>query len=180
MQPDNQKDQHLKGFCAEYSCTGVGNNTDSNSNNDIGVLCWAIGLGAWALKPNAQLSTTKICMRLYRGYTGYRGHMRIYLYLYLYICIHTYMYIYIYMLTPPHPLGPTFQCSKIPKFPKNPVNFFGNSKIPKFQKRTDYWNSKKLTGFFWILEFWNFGILESWNFGTLEFSNFGISQKMTG
>ena len=67
--------------------------------------------------------------------------------------------------------------SKIPKFQKNPVNFL---EFPKFQKGIDYWNSKKLIGFFWnfgILEFWNFGISEFWNFGILEFWifwNFGI------
>ena len=68
--------------------------------------------------------------------------------------------------------NPKFQNSKIPKFQKNPVNFL---EFPKFQKGIDYWNSKKLTGFFWnfgILEFWTFGILEFWNFGTLEFWNF--------
>ena len=64
---------------------------------------------------------------------------------------------YIYANPPP---GPTFQCSKIPKLQKNPVNFL---EIPKFQKGTDYWNSKKLTGFFW-------------NFGISEFLNFGISK----
>ena len=77
------------------------------------------------------------------------------------------------------------------KIPKKSNQFFGNSKIPnfqnskkiqsiflefpKFQKGIDYWNSKKLTGFFWnfgILEFRNFGILEFWNFGILEFWNF--------
>ena len=51
---------------------------------------------------------------------------------------------------------PKIQNSKIPKFQKNPVNFL---EFPKFQKRIDYWNSKKLIGFFW-----NFGILEFWNF----------------
>ena len=69
---------------------------------------------------------------------------------------------------------PKFQNSKIPKFQKNPVNFL---EFPKFPKGIDYWNSKKLTGFFWnfgILEFWNFGILEFRNFGILEFWNFGI------
>ena len=67
-----------------------------------------------------------------------------------------------------------FGNSKIPKFQKNPVNFL---EFPKFPKRIDYWNSKKLIGFFWnfgILEFWNFGILEFWNFGISEFWNFGI------
>ena len=67
-----------------------------------------------------------------------------------------------------------FGKSKIPKFQKNPVNFL---EFPKFQKGIDYWNSKKLIGFFWnfgILEFWNFGILEFWNFGISEFWNFGI------
>ena len=56
---------------------------------------------------------------------------------------------------------PKFRNSEIPKFQKNPINFL---EIPKFQKGIDYWNSKKLTGFFW-----NFGILELWNFGILEF-----------
>ena len=72
--------------------------------------------------------------------------------------------------------NPKFQNSKIPKFQKNPVNFL---EFPKFPKGIDYWNSKKLTGFFWnfgILEFWNFGISEFWNFGILEFWNFGISE----
>ena len=85
------------------------------------------------------------------------------------------------MLTPP-PLGPTFQCSKIPKFQKNPVNFFGNSKIPKVRNskkiQSIFWNSNNQFPFgileFWILEFWNFGILEFWNFGISEFWNFGI------
>ena len=79
-------------------------------------------------------------------------------------------YTYIYMLTPP--LGPTLQCSKIPKFQKNPINFL---EIPIVSSLLEFWNfgiSKKLTGFF--LEFWNFGVLEFWNFRILEFWNFGI------
>ena len=51
------------------------------------------------------------------------------------------------MLTPP--LGPTFQCSKIPKLQKNPITFleipkFQSSKIPKFQnsKIPRFQNSK--------------------------------------
>ena len=76
----------------------------------------------------------------------------------MYIMVGQIIYIYIYMLTPlpPRTNLSVFQNSKIPNFKKNPVNFFGNSKILKFQnskRELTIGISKKLTGVFW-----NFGI----------------------
>ena len=112
-------------------------------------------------------------------------------------------HIYIYMLTPP-PKDQPFSVPKFQNSKKNPVNFFGNSKIPKFRnskipkfqnsKIPKFQNSKKIQSIFWkfqnskreltigipknCLDF--FGILDFWNFGISEFWNFGISKKLTG
>ena len=113
-----------------------------------------------------------------------RVHIYIYIYIGVYTYVHVFIYIYIYANPPPlgptfqgskipkfqkiRSFFWKFQNSKIPKFQSSKIPKFQNSKNPKFQKNPvnflefskfpkgiDYWNSKKLTGFFW-----NFGILE--------------------